>query len=139
MIEVFSSVNYIAILVCTVIASVLGSLWYSTFFGKAWMKEMKITPEQVAKAKKQSMAHLYLVNFISTFVMLYVFALFLSYMAVSSWIEGLIAAVVIWVGFIATLGIGGILWEGKSIKLYFINMLYWLVLLLISGAILAVW
>ena len=40
-------VNYLAVLVSTISAMVLGSLWYGPILGKQWMKENNITQEEI--------------------------------------------------------------------------------------------
>jgi hypothetical protein len=43
-------INYLAIVVSTLSAMVIGSLWYGPFMGKQWMKEKKFTTEDIKKA-----------------------------------------------------------------------------------------
>ncbi len=48
-----NSINWLAVLVAGVSAFVLGGVWYSpALFGKAWMKENKMTVEEVQKGNK---------------------------------------------------------------------------------------
>ena len=45
----------------------------------------------------------------------------------------------IWLGFIATVGLGSILWEGKTFQLYAINTGYYLASLFLMALILVFW
>jgi hypothetical protein len=45
----------------------------------------------------------------------------------------------IWLGFIATSQINSVIWDGRPVKLYLINVGYYLVSYLAMGSILAVW
>ena len=42
--------NFIAAIIAGLIAFMIGGLWYSVLFGKAWQKEIKITDEQIKAA-----------------------------------------------------------------------------------------
>ena len=63
-------INFLAVLVATIVSMVLGALWYSPIlFGKLWAKLSKFTEEDIEKAKKKGMTKNYILNFISLFVM----------------------------------------------------------------------
>ncbi|WP_315819020.1 DUF1761 domain-containing protein [Paraflavitalea speifideaquila] len=48
-----NSINWLAVLVAGISAFVLGGVWYSpALFGKAWMKENKLSMEAVQKGNK---------------------------------------------------------------------------------------
>ena len=47
------NVNYLAVIAATVSAMVLGSLWYGPILGKQWMKETKMTDEDIKAAGGQ--------------------------------------------------------------------------------------
>ena len=60
-------------------------------------------------------------------------------MKISGIIGGIEVGFSIWIGFIATVTLGPVIYERKSLKLWLMNNAYWLVSLLIMGAIFAVW
>ena len=99
---------------------------------------MGITMESM-KDKKDGMAARYLINFIGALVMAYILAHIVKFAGAMDLWGGLQVGLWIWLGFIATVALGSILWEGKSVRLYLINVLYYLVQLSAMGAILAVW
>lgn len=137
------SVNYLAVLVCGIVSMALGMLWYSPkgLFGKQWMQLMgfdKLNKQQLAKMQqegKKSMA----IGFVSVLVMAYVLSRVIGAMGATTWMAGVQAAFWVWLGFIATVMLGSVLWEQKPWKLYWINSLHYLVTLVVMGAILAVW
>lgn len=131
-------INYFAVLISAVVYFLIGSIWFSVLFGKLWQKEMKFSKEDVEKAKKKNMTTAYIINFIATVVSVYVLAVFAGLLGVNSIGSGAYLGFLVWVGFFAATAIGTILWEGKSLELYLINMGYHLVSLVIAGAILAV-
>jgi len=57
----------------------------------------------------------------------------------TSALEGAMLGAVVWLGFVATILINPVLFEGKSWTLYLINSGYQLVCLLVAGVILTVW
>ncbi len=52
--------------------------------------------------------------------------------------EGMMVGFWAWLGFVATIMLGKVIWEMTPVKLYGINVAYYLVSLLLMGAILAV-
>src|SRR3989344_7048970 len=133
-------INYWAILVSAVASFILGYLWYSPLlFGKPWMKMMGFPHQHMEEAKKKGMVKLYLGNFIATLIMVYILSHFVDYAQAKTITDGLQLGLWVWLGFIATLLFGSILWEGKPFKLFLINSGYRLVELLIVASILSAW
>ena len=118
---------------------IIGGLWYSPMlFGNSWMKLSGMNKQKLQKAKK-GMGKTYFIAFISSLVMSYVLAIFVNYAQAVTIVDGAMVGFWVWLGFIATVTLGSILWEGKSTELYAINNSQYLVNLLVMGAILAVW
>ena len=136
-------INYLAVVACAIASMVLGFLWYGPVVGKQWMALMKITPEQMAAGKDKGMSKSYALMFIGSLVMAYVLAHALvfaaTYLKASGVSAGLTAGFWNWLGFIAPVTLGSVLWEGKSWKLWVLNNAYQLLNLLVMGVILAVW
>jgi uncharacterized membrane protein YwzB len=128
--------NIWAIIVATIIQVVLGFLWYGPLFGKAWMKEMKIDPK---KAKKGGMTKSMVIMVITTLIMVYTLASFVGLLNISAFTGAFQLAFWIWLGFVATLQVGSVIWEGKSWKLFVINTLHSLVGLVLAAWVLAIW
>lgn len=136
--------NYLAVLACGVSAMVLGSLWYGPFFGKPWMKIMGISmPDKMSAKVKNEMMRSYSLMFIGSLVTAGVLAhvlVFASTYTKTSGIEaGLSAGFWSWLGFVAPMSMGSVLWEKKPWTLWYINAGYWLVLLCLMGVILSLW
>ncbi|MEP1093638.1 MAG: DUF1761 domain-containing protein [Cyclobacteriaceae bacterium] len=128
----FSTVNWLAVLLATISAFVVGGLWYGPLFGKAWMAEMNFTEEDL---KKANMAKIYGTAFILEFVMATNLALFLYETTV---FEGALYGFLVGFGWIAlAMGVNA-LFSRMSFKLWFINSFYFVVLFTIMGMILAV-
>ncbi|MBS3080042.1 DUF1761 domain-containing protein [Candidatus Pacearchaeota archaeon] len=133
------SINYLAVLVAAIISMILGALWYSPLlFGNAWMKSAGLTKEFMEKHKK-GMSWRYLFAFLGSLLMAYVLAHFVDYTGSTTFLLGMTNGFWIWLGFFVPVLLGSILWEGKKLVFYFINITYHFISLLIMGGILAVW
>ena len=133
-------INYLAILLCGVAAMVLGFLWYGPIFGKEWSKMVGMTKEKMDKAKG-AMPKTYGLMFISSLVMAYALAHFIWYAAPGTvtLLIGVKTAVWGWLGFVATYAFSKFLFnaEDKPWMLLVIDTGYYLVLLVLMGAIIA--
>lgn|SRR3989338_7047436 len=137
------AMNYLAILVATIANYVLGALWYGPLFGKIWIKEMgwnekKLKEMQTPQMKRKIMRS-YIGMFITSLIMVGVLAYILSLIGSATILQTMTVASLIWLGFLATTGLGSIFWESKSLRLYTLNAGYQLVGLLIIAAILGAW
>jgi hypothetical protein len=132
-------INYLAVLVAAIASIVLGFLWYGPLFGKQWIKLMNFDKKKMKEAKNKSMGKTYVVMTIGTLITSYVLAHFVDYLDASNIAGALQAAFWIWLGFVATVMLSTVLWEGKSWKLYSLNSAYWLVNLAVMASILTIW
>ena len=128
-------INWLAVVVATLVAFALGGLWYSkALFGNTWLEEVGLTEEAINSA---SMAK----TFGGTFVLqlLATIALATTLGADSTWTDGLQNGLFISVLWIATAYGITYLFEQRSMRLFFINAGYYVVLFSISGSILGAW
>ena len=132
-------INYLAVLVAAIVSMVIGGFWYSPLlFGKQWTELMNLAPRDVLDMKKRANAS-YAINFLALLLMAFVLAHFVDYAQATTFIEGVQVGFWVWLGFIATISLGSVLWESRPIILYLINAGYQLVNLVIMGVILALW
>jgi hypothetical protein len=131
----FQNINWLSVVVATLAAFAIGSIWYSpVLFSKAWMKELKLTRDDLKRANIPLI-------FGGTFVLQFIAALVLDmFIGLSStWIQGLVSGVIVGLGWISTtLGIN-YLYGGKSLKLYLIDAGHYLFVFLVMGIILGAW
>lgn len=136
------NINYVAVLVAAIANMALGFLWYSPFMlGKPWMKLMGYhmhDKEQMEKMKKEAMPA-YAGSMIASLVMAYVLVNFIHFAVAKTALEGATIGFWAWFGFVGTTSLTGALFNKKSISLWAIDSGYFLVALLIMGAILAAW
>jgi hypothetical protein len=133
-----SELNYLAILVTAVLIFVLGAIWYSVLFGKAWMAAHGYTPEQL-EGMRSGMARAYGLSFVCYLVLSTVLALLIALLGLDSWMGGAKLGAICWLGFVATIGFTSYLYSNKNITTWMIDAAYQLLFLVGAGAILAVW
>ena len=131
----FAGVNYLAVVIAAVVAWLAGAGWY-TAFGKSWMAALGLTPEKMREVKRQPGAYLpFVYAFIANLVMAWVLAGVLFHVGALSLRRGVISAALCWLGFVITT-----MWVNNSFarrdgRLLVIDGGYWLVALLLMGAI----
>ena len=126
-----------AILVSALIQWFLGALWYSpALFAKPWMALLGITPDP---SKRKSMVFGMISSFIGSLILSFVLWHEIMWSGAAGCAAGAFIGFFNWLGFIAAPSFAQGIYEGRSVKLFAINSGYWLVGLLISGALLAVW
>lgn len=85
-----------------------------------------VTPEMAENGKKRMPLYAF-IAFIASMVVAYVMNYFGIAWEVHGWIGAIQLGFWCWVGFVAPTTLGQVLWDHKPIRLYFINILYWLV------------
>ena len=128
------SINYFAVVVAALSAFIIGGLWYSVLFAKAWMVENGFDEETL---KSSNMAKIFGGAFIYSLIISFVLVLFLGPErdAVMGATAGFMAGL-FWVA--TAMGIT-YLFERKSLKLFLINAGYHVFTFTIIGLIVGVW
>ena len=80
-----------------------------------------------------------MVSLICYFVMAVALALLVSKAGASTSVEGVMLGFLVWIGFLATLGMTSHVFSEKPLSIYLIDAGYQLVYAMTMGAILAVW
>ena len=136
-------INYLAVVAAGVAAMTVGFLWYGPLFGKKWLALSGMTQTNVEAAEASSMTKSYLLTFAGSLIMSYVLAHSLvfasAYLQTTGISAGLMAGFWSWLGFVAPVTLGNVLWERKPWGLWVFNNGHYLVALLVMGLILAVW
>jgi hypothetical protein len=135
MLSPFYEINYLAVIISTIVYFILGAVWYSAaVFGKDWMSLANVKFNE-----GQSNLKLYL----STFAAILITVIILAYIVVSTDTNTFAGGMRI--GFLTALGFMAMplgvtfLYEGKETKLFLIDAGYHFFGILLSGTILALW
>ncbi len=126
-----ADINWLAIIVAAVASMVLGAIYYGPLFGKTWLRLSKI------KALKMTWKH-YLGGLITTLVTAFILAYMVSKFESNTWLLGLDLGFTMWIGFIAPIMFGIVLWERKPVRLYLLNVMFQLISLLVMAVILSI-
>lgn len=133
--QLLAGINWLAVVVATVIAFAVGATWYSkALFGNAWMEEVGLTEETMNSTNMP-------VTFGGTFVLqfLSMTALAACLGSDSTWLSGLEAGLLIGVFWVATAYGITYLFERRTMRLFMINGGYYVVLFAIVGTVLGYW
>lgn len=129
-------INLFAVLVAALVMEALGFFWYGPWFGGTWAYLMGFTPEKMAAMqKKGGMGGKYVANFIAGLVMAYVLAMSIAVRPLLTGGGAIFLAFWIWLGFIATVMLTSVLWEGKPWRLFWLSSLYYLLSLIVMAEI----
>lgn len=127
--------NFVAVLVATVVGFCFGFLWYSPLmFGHAWLAAIGKSKEQLGKPAKALVP-----SFVATAVTAVVLSLFISWIGVVSMTEGLLVGLYAGVGLVATSLFSDYLFCGWGMKLFLIQAGYRVSTLALMGAVLGAW
>jgi hypothetical protein len=129
-------VNHLAIVASALIQWLLGALWFSpVLFAKPWTAMVNAPQENKHKSMVAGMITSFIVSLVLSFVLVHI----LHWAGALTFGRGALVGFILWAGFIAAPLSAGYIYESRPFKLFAINTGYWLVALLISGGLLAVW
>lgn len=132
----FGDVNLLAVIVAAIIKMILGAIWYSPkVFGEVWANsalgqgtaELKATPWH------------YGAEAVLSLLMALVIALFVNWLDLQTASQALTVAFFVWLGFIATTQLCGVIWGKVPVKVYLVNTGFVLLSLLIMFTIITLW
>ena len=126
------TVNWIAVVIAAVGGMVVGMVWYSTL-AKPWMAAAGLTEDDV-----QQEPGIYIVAVICQAIMAYSMAALISHFGDPTIGNGIMSAVVIWIGFVVTTMSVNHRFQSKPWSLTFIDGGHWLAVLLVMGFIIGV-
>lgn len=130
------NVNWMSLLAAAIANMVIGFIWYSpALFGNQWMKLMGLTNKSMEKMKK-NMGSTYGVMFLGALVMAFVFYQLVWMLNITTVDAAVKVGFWIWLGFVATVQLSQVLFGKKSVNLYVIDTGYYLVSLVVMGAVL---
>jgi len=130
--EAAVAVSWIAIVVAAVVRFAIGAIWYAPqVFGKQWQEAdgIKGNPAQMPGALA--------VQALAGLVMAYVLARVIGHYSAENLIAGAFIGFMMWLGFVATILLPTVMFEKRSMNLFYIVAGYQLVSLAVMGAIIA--
>ncbi|MDB6081750.1 MAG: hypothetical protein JWO53_1022 [Chlamydiia bacterium] len=133
------SPNLMTVGVMSLVSMGLGALWYSKkVFGKSMGDACKMKDKEKEKECTCS-AKTLVGEFVITFILAYVLALFVGMSQVFTAVDGMKIGLLTWLGFVATTQFCGVLWCKMPLKAFFITSGFKLIMMAIMGAVFAIY
>jgi len=131
------TVTFWPILAAGVASVLIGWVWYHPrVFGSAWMRAANLSPEAVEAGKKK-MPLLAFVGLLASMLVAWIMNSLGAAIGIFDWVGAVVdLAFWLWLGFVAPVLLGSVLWERKPLKYYAINVGYWLVSFVVMAVIL---
>jgi hypothetical protein len=128
-------INVMTVIAAAVVNMIIGSVWYSpALFAKQWVK---LTGRKIEDMKGAGSG--YVIAGIGALVQAWILAHFVQYAGASTAVKGAMIGFWLWVGFVAVTNGVNTIFAGRRKKLWAIDSGYFLAVLIVNGALLAVW
>ena len=132
------ALNYFAIVAAALVPMLLGAVWYSPMlFARRWLAAIGKTEEEIRA--RGSAAPYYALAAVASFVMSYALARIVRWADADDVLSGALVGSLAWIGFVATTSGINSAFAGRPRSLWAIDAGYYLVSLLLMGAILGAW
>ena len=129
-------VNWLAVLVAALAKFVIGGVWYSPpVFGPRWGAIVAVSPE----AFKARMVPAMVTDLLASLVLAWVLANVLKFTGATGLVPGVRVSFFLWLGFVATPLLSTTVYEGRPLALFLVNGAYWLVSIMVMGAVIGAW
>ncbi len=126
------SLNLLAIVLGAISNMVVGFIWYGPLFGKAWIRAIGKTPDQIGAPGPG-----YALTLVGALVESFVLALLVKGLMAQGLIDGAIIGLFVAIGFVLTTFAAAYIFEGRPLRLYLINVGYHFFALIVMGIIIA--
>lgn len=131
---VFAGFNIVAVLLATTAAMAIGAVWYSVL-AKQWISAAGFSEKQIESIEKGGSTAIYVIAALSHLVMAVVLAGLIGHLGEVNLWRGLVSAMFVWSGFIATSMIVNHRFQMKPWSLTIIDAGHYFCVLLAQGAI----
>lgn len=129
-------VNWLAVVVATVAAMIIGYLWYGPVFGKIWLRGMGKTQEEIQASGSSAAIP---ISIVTAFITAVALASVMSAAGADTVTEGIVWGLFAAFGFIATSQMNNAVYEGRNSTVTTLYIIYQLFTLAVMGTIIAVW
>ena len=126
----FDGIDLLAVLAAAVASFAAGAVWYG-LLGKVWMRAARLD-----KAAIRPRPLLFIGSFVCQLVMALIFAGIIYHAGPMTVANGVLSAVLVWTGFLATTLIVNHRFQGASWGLTLIDGGHWLAVLIVQGVVL---
>lgn len=134
----FQGINWLAVVVASVVAFLIGGVWYGALFSKQWVEGYGFSEDQV-QAMKGKQARNFAVFLLAGLVIAAAMAVIAPKLEVGTWMKGLQLGAFIWGGFVATVLLVQHFAGNYKPVAFVIDATYQLLWFVSTGAIVAGW
>lgn len=127
-----------SVLIVSVAMFLFGWLWYSVIAKDSWMKAMRFSKAQM-NSKPEGMGMVMLGMFLLNILTVYVIGLVAMAFGATSFMDGAMVGLILWVGFSITAVADQVAWGMKDSSLFWINGIYGLIYFVVTAGILSFW
>ena len=113
----FLAVNWLAVLVATIINMVIGFLWYGPLFSDLFLRLIGKREEEI-----EGSPIVYLLGFVMGLVTTYVLAVIIGSAGVTTWWGGAVTGAVVWIAVGALTSANTILYEDRPVGLWLLSV-----------------
>jgi hypothetical protein len=129
-------VNLLAVLIAAFVNYLFAYVWYGVMFSKLWsdltdIKDMKPNPIKIILV--------FIGALVMSFVLYHEIVFGDKFTGITGIKGGIMAGFFNWIGFIVPLTLTGVVYEKRSWKLWILDNAFWLIALLIMGAVESIW
>ncbi len=124
-------VDKLTVFVAAIVYVIVGAIWYSPYlFGNLFMKLAG-----VKKKEKSNMLPKIFAEFVVALVIAYFISLLLGFLGATSTMDGIYAAIGVWLGFVVTTHSCAVIWGKMPWQLYLLHMGFFFVGFSVIGGI----
>ena len=127
-------VNWLAVVVGTVLSMAMGALWYGPLFGQLWLRLIGKTEDELEADPMD-----YIKTAVTSFIAMLILNVAVVVFGASSLVDGLLIGGFLFIGFGATATYVYTTFEGPPEKVWLLYAAYQLVVYLIMGGVFAIW
>jgi len=128
-------INWLAVVIVSLIFFAILFFWYfPSAFGNMWLKLVGKESEPKSKIIRDT-----IIMIPTSFIIVLVIDIIMIMAGITDILSAVLINLLLWVGFLATIGINQTNFNDRGLKLFLIEYVVYLVCFLISGIILVVW
>jgi len=129
------TVSPLGLIVSTLLGNVFSTMWFMVLFDRLWDKYSGFNEEELKKIRGRSQRKSVVSSLVEQLISTYMYAVIAENMEIKSLACAAGLGVVLWLGFIATVGANEVLWHGEKIQFYALQQACYLLRTVIKGVV----
>jgi len=134
-----SHINYMAVLIASVIYFFIGFVWFSVLFGSMWTEELEKHNTFIKEPTAQEMGVKMFIAFFTNVLTSFGIACLIDLVGSATVLSGLILGSIIAICFAATTVANIDNWQSRSVKLFLLDTCYPMISIVVITIFLSIW